>query len=138
MFHSLFAGNGGVEYNFGEHIVAMRTKQEVVTERGGCWFHRVTIRRLGGLSYFTGEVFDPPEGMENPYRGVVFWYLLSEVEQMREYTNREAALESLRAYERWSRRAGKLSDADSTAVAPEPGATHDRPGTVPFQASKSP
>ena len=84
MFRSLFARADNVEYDFGERVVALRTKREVAADQGGGWLQRVKIRRLGDQVYLTGEVCDDPAGSQNPYKGVVFWFLLSEIEQMRE------------------------------------------------------
>jgi hypothetical protein len=100
VFRSLFGKNGVDEYDFGTRVVAIRTRKEVTADRGGYWFHRVKIRRLGDQLFFTGEVCDSPEGTENPYKGVVFWYLLSEIEQMREYTSMVSAVESWQACQR--------------------------------------
>lgn len=102
MFRSLFGKKGVVEHDFGTRVLAIRTRKEVAADRGGYWFHRVKIRRLGDQFFFTGEVCDSPGNPENPYKGVVFWYLLSEIEQMREFASMEAAMENWQAYQRLS------------------------------------
>jgi hypothetical protein len=107
VFGSLFTAPDNGERDFGSHVVSLRTKKEVAANQGGYWFHRVKIRRLGDQFYFTGEVCDHPSGVENPYKGVVFWYLLSEVEQMREFPSLEAAINSWQTSERLSAAGGE-------------------------------
>lgn len=109
MFRSLFAKNGVVEYDFGSRVVAMRTKKEVAADQGGTWLHRAKVQRLGNQFFLTGEWCDSSRTSKNPYIGVVFWYRLSEIGQLREYASFEQAMECWQ----WSEKSSLEKDAPS-------------------------
>jgi hypothetical protein len=102
VFRSLFGKTRDIEVDFGRRVIAVRTKKEAAADKGGCWSKRAKIRRLGDQSFFTGELCDSPKDTENPYKGVVFWYLLSQIEELREFASMESAIECWQAYERSS------------------------------------
>lgn len=100
MLRSLFSSRGPDEQGFGTRIVAMRTKDQAAKDKGGSWFQRVKIRRLGDRYFFTGEATDPPPGRENYYQGVVFWVPLSDVAELRVYESMEEARRLWEVYKR--------------------------------------
>src|SRR5262249_49917598 len=103
-----------IRYEFApQAVVAVRTKKDVTASQGGYWFQHVKIRLLGDQFFLTGEVCEHPGGAENPYKGVVFWYLLSEIEQMREFASLEAAYHSWEVHQKSSATGAKRSPGES-------------------------
>jgi hypothetical protein len=121
------AKTDNVEYDFGTRIVALRTKKEVVADKGGYWLQRAKIRRVGDQFFLTGEACDNADGAKNPYRGVVFWFMLSEIEQMREYPDLDSAWKSWRASLEMSATGITCQPGLNTGESAKPPATADRP-----------
>jgi hypothetical protein len=127
VFRWLFAQSEAIVYDFGARVVSLRTKKEVAANEGGWWFERVKIRRVGNQFYLTGEICDHPGGIENPYKGVVFWYMLSEIEQMREFPTYEAAIKSWQATQKLSGAGVQQQKGSRTSEAAQPGAPVEGP-----------
>lgn len=127
MFPSFSAKTENVVYDFGTRVLAFRTKKEVAADQGATWLQHVKVRCLGEQFYIAGEWCVLPNGTENPRKGVVYWYLLSEIEQIQEFPNLESARLSWQAYQRLQSAEAMLQTSSHVSELAEP-VTGERPG----------
>jgi hypothetical protein len=88
----------GADDDFGTKLILFGTRQKTQQVEGG-YLEKAKVRRLGDRYFLVGQAVHA-EGVDNPYCGVVIWTPLSDVAQIVEFDNLEAAQKAYDALEK--------------------------------------
>jgi hypothetical protein len=86
-----------VEQDFGDKVLLLYgRKGPQASDVGSAYFEKVQLRRLGDRYFFTGRSpgTDKPG---DPFKGVITWTPLSDVVQIHEFDNLDAAVKAFEA-----------------------------------------
>jgi hypothetical protein len=99
-----------VEHDFGERVLMIYCRKgPQASDVGSAFFEKVQSRRLGDRYFFTGRT-PAPDKPGQPFRGVITWAPLSDVVQIHEFDNLEAAVkvyEAVKKHEATKKAEGK-------------------------------